>query len=109
MSTRSRTLNCAGSVCNQRMTNLLNTPVPVEMLNCPSGSQGDQSQDLHTLFYTARSNLHQQARAHNGEELRSASLLKRRAATAAVVGSGSAANAFVHVASRPSSRTSSPA
>ncbi|SOV06609.1 uncharacterized protein UDID_17542 [Ustilago sp. UG-2017a] len=94
MSTCSRTLNRAGSVCKQRMTNPLNTPVPVEMLNCSSGSQGDQSQDLHTSFYTARSNLHQQARAHNGKEPRSASLLKRRAATAAVVGSGSAANAF---------------
>ncbi|SPC65479.1 uncharacterized protein UHOD_00633 [Ustilago sp. UG-2017b] len=80
MSTCSRTLNRAGS-----------------------------SQDLHTSFYTARSNLHQQGRAHDGEEPRSASLLERRAATAAAVGSGTAANAFVHVASCPSSRTSSPA
>ncbi|SOV08328.1 uncharacterized protein UDID_00633 [Ustilago sp. UG-2017a] len=80
MSTCSRTLNHAGS-----------------------------SQDLHTSFYTAKSNLHQQGRAHDGEEPRSASLLERRAATAAAVGSGTAANAFVHVASCPSSRTSSPA
>ncbi|KAJ1031063.1 hypothetical protein NDA18_002283 [Ustilago nuda] len=57
----------------------------------------------------AISNLHQQGRAHDGEEPRSASLLERRAATAAAVGSGTAANAFVHVSSCPSSRTSSPA
>ncbi|KAJ1044601.1 hypothetical protein NDA11_004117 [Ustilago hordei] len=57
----------------------------------------------------AISNLHQQGKAHDGEEPRSASLLERRAATAAAVGSGTAANAFVHVASCPSSRTSSPA
>ncbi|KAJ1603374.1 hypothetical protein NDA14_006114 [Ustilago hordei] len=72
-------------------------------------NRAGSSQDLHTSFYTARSNLHQQGKAHDGEEPRSASLLERRAATAAAVGSGTAANAFVHVASCPSSRTSSPA
>ncbi|KAJ1032677.1 hypothetical protein NDA16_000700 [Ustilago loliicola] len=110
MSTRSRTLNRADSVRNRRMTNPLNTPVPVEMSTRPLDSQGQQGQEVHASFYSARSMVPQQARTHTGDEPRSSSLLERRAATAAAAaGAGPAAHMFVRVASRPSSRTSSPA
>lgn len=111
MSTRSRTLNRAGSVRNRRLTNPLNTPVPIEMATRQSESQAQQSHELLSSFRSARNAALQQARARNADEPRSSSLLERRAATAAAAATGTsaAAPALGRVVSRPSSRTSSPA
>lgn len=108
MSTRSRTLNRSGSVRNRRMTNPLNTPVSAAMAASTSEAGGLRARQLHAVLNVTRSAVNQGRQPHN-DELRSASLFERRAATAANAVTTAAPNAAVRVASRPGSRTSSPA
>ncbi|SPO21698.1 uncharacterized protein UTRI_01180_B [Ustilago trichophora] len=108
MSTRSRTLNRAGSVRNRRMTNPLNTPVSMEATGLLFRATGLQNQESHSAFHQARPAV-QQGRVRNGDEQRSASLLERRAATAAATIVPAGSHAVTRSSSRPSSRTSSPA
>ena len=108
MSTRSRTLNRAGSVRTRRMTNSLNTPVSAEMAASTSEAGGLRARQLHAVLNVTRSAVNQGRQTQN-DELRSSSLFERRAATAAAAATPAAPHAAVRVASRPGSRTSSPA
>lgn len=94
MSTRSRTLNRAGSVRTRRMTNPLNTPISVE--------QAAAASEVYAALRNNRTTAAQQGRGEN----RPVSLLERRAAAATNTTTPAAA---VRVSSRPTSRTSSPA
>ncbi|GAC97072.1 hypothetical protein PHSY_004656 [Pseudozyma hubeiensis SY62] len=102
MSTRSRTLNGAGSVRGRRLTNPLNTPASVEPLGVPYGTVRAQQQDPPSAFHQARSNA-QERRTRNSDVQRAGTLHERRAAAAA------SQSAAARGSSRPSSRTSSPA
>ncbi|KAF6767339.1 hypothetical protein PSEUBRA_004103 [Kalmanozyma brasiliensis GHG001] len=110
MSTRSRTLNRAGSVRTRRLTNPLNTPVSVDSLGLPYEAMRVQPQEPQSAFHQARSTA-QERRTRNNDEQRSGTLLERRAATAAAAAgvAQAASHSSGRTSSRPSSRTSSPA
>ncbi|KAJ9477554.1 hypothetical protein PHBOTO_001111 [Pseudozyma hubeiensis] len=104
MSTRSRTLNRAGSVRGRRLTNPLNTPVSVESRGLSYGTVRAQQQDPPSAFHQARSSA-QERRTRNSDVQRAGTLLERRAAAA----TAASQNAATRGSSRPTLRTSSPA
>ncbi|CDR87690.1 uncharacterized protein SPSC_03478 [Sporisorium scitamineum] len=113
MSTRSRTLNRAGSVRSRRLTNPLNTPASVDALGLPYEAVRTQAHEPQSAFHQARSTA-QERQTRNADAQRSGStLLERRAATAAAAGAAGAVPAAsqraVRATSRPSSRNLSPA
>lgn len=110
MSTRSRTLNRAGSMRNRRMTNPLNTPVSAQPTGLVFEPNALHSQESFTALHQSRQVV-QHEHTRNGNEPRSVSLLERRAAAAAAAAAVAPASShpITRSSSRPTSRTSSPA
>ncbi|TKY84943.1 hypothetical protein EX895_006023 [Sporisorium graminicola] len=109
MSTRSRTLNRAGSVRSRRLTNALNTPVAVDALGLPYEAVRAQAHEPQSAFHQARSTA-QERRTRNADAQRpGTTLLERRAATAASGVVPVASQRAARTTNRPSSRTMSPA
>ncbi|CBQ70586.1 conserved hypothetical protein [Sporisorium reilianum SRZ2] len=113
MSTRSRTLNRAGSVRSRRLTNPLNTPVSVDALGLPYEAVRAAQHEPQSAFHQARSTAQERRTRHADAQRSGTTLLERRAATAAAAGGAGAVPAATQRAaratSRPSSRTLSPA